>query len=91
VAYGKENIFRLIGGECVAAATKQLPDPNTAKEEFREAVMEVPNLGKVRFTCRRFKSKHRKSGNVFWSVIAAVIAAVKIEQDNEGNIIKQFT
>ena len=42
----KENILRLIGGEYVAAATKQLPDPNAAKEEFQETVMEVPNLGK---------------------------------------------
>ncbi|WON74213.1 hypothetical protein [Nitrosospira sp. Is2] len=68
----KENILRLIGGEYVAAETKQLPDPNTAKEEFQETVMEVPNLGKVRFTCRRFKSKHHKSVNIVWSAIAAV-------------------
>ena len=68
----KENILRLIGGEYVAAATKQLPDPNTTKEEFQETVMEVPNLGKVRFTCRRLKSKHHKSVNIFWSTIAAV-------------------
>jgi hypothetical protein len=72
VIQDKENILRLIGGEYVAAATKQLPDPNTANEEFQETIMEVPNLGKVRFTCRRFKSKHRKSVNIFWSTIAAV-------------------
>ena len=68
----KENILRLIRGEDVAAATKQLPDPNTANEEFQETVMEVPNFGKVRFTCRRFKSKHHKSVNIFWVAIAAV-------------------
>lgn len=68
----KENILRLIGGEYVAAATKQLPDPNTANEDFQETIMEVPNLGKVRFTYRRLKSKHHKSVNIFWCAIAAV-------------------
>ena len=68
----EENILRFIGGEYVAAATKQLPDPNTTKEDFKETVMEVPNLGKVRFTCRRVKSKHHKSVNVFWCAITAV-------------------
>ena len=68
----KENILRLIGGEYVAAATKQLPDPNTANEDFQDTAMEVPNLGKVRFTCRRFKSKNHKSVNIFWCAIGAV-------------------
>ena len=61
----KENMLRLIGGEYVAAAIKTLPDPNTANEDFQETVMEVPNLGKVRFTCRRVKSRHHKSVNIF--------------------------
>lgn len=43
--------------------------PNTAKEEFQETVMEVPNMGKVRFACRRVKSKHHKSVHVFRSCI----------------------
>ena len=68
----KENILRLIGGEYVSAATKTLPDPNTASDDLQETVIEVPNLGKVRFTCRRVKSKHHKSVNVFWNAIAAV-------------------
>ena len=68
----EENILARIGGDYVAAAINALPDPKTATEEFRESVIEVPNCGKVRFTCRRFKSKHHKSVNVFWSAISAV-------------------
>ncbi len=68
----KENILRLIGGEYVSAALKALPNCETATEDFQESVIEVPNLGKVRFTCRRVKSKHHKSVNIFWSAIAAV-------------------
>ncbi|SFO42675.1 hypothetical protein [Nitrosospira briensis] len=70
--HSEENILRLVGGEYIAAALKALPDSNTATEDFQESVIEVPNLGKVRFTCRRVKSKHHKSVNVFWSAIAAV-------------------
>lgn len=68
----KENILRLIRGEDVSAALKTLPDPNTTNEDFQETVIEVPTFGKVRFTCRRVKSKHHKSYNVFWNAIAAV-------------------
>ncbi len=49
----KENILRLIGGEYVSAALKALPNCETATEDFQESVIEVPNLGKVRFTCRQ--------------------------------------
>jgi hypothetical protein len=66
------NILARIGGEYVAAAIKALPDSKTATEDFRESVIEVPNFGKVRFTCRRVKSKHHKCVNVFWSAIAAM-------------------
>jgi hypothetical protein len=68
----KENILRLIRGEDVSAALKTLPDPNTTNEDLQETVIEVPNVGKVRFTCRRVKSKHYKNYNVFWNAIAAV-------------------
>jgi hypothetical protein len=67
----KENILRSIGAEYVAAALKALPDSKTATEDFQESIIEGPNLGKVRFTCRRVKSKHHKSGNVFWSAMLA--------------------
>jgi hypothetical protein len=68
----KENILRLIGGEYVSAALKALLDCETATEDLQESVIDVPNLRKVRFTCRRVKSKHHKSVNIFWNAIAAI-------------------
>ena len=45
----KENILARVGGEHVAAALNTLPDPAVGTEERRETVIEVPELGQVRF------------------------------------------
>jgi hypothetical protein len=46
-----------------AAALNTLPDPAVDTEERRETVIEVPELGQVRFTCKRFVSRKGKSQN----------------------------
>ncbi len=51
---------------------KALPDAETAKHDVQESTIEVPGFGKVRFTCKRFKHKHRKSYSVFWTATKAV-------------------
>ncbi len=52
--------------------SKLCRDSETATEDFQESVIDVPSFGMVRFTCRRVRSKHRKSVHVFWNAIAAV-------------------
>jgi hypothetical protein len=68
----EENILRRIGGDYISAALKALPNAETAKDEVMESVIEVPDFGKVRFTCKRFKHKYRKSYSVFWTATKAV-------------------
>jgi len=62
----KENILARVGGEHVATALNTLPDPAVGTEERRETVIEVPELGQVRFTCKRFVSRKGKLRNAFW-------------------------
>jgi hypothetical protein len=50
------NVVRFVPGEYVAAATETLPDAATSTEEVREAVLDVPNMGRLGFTCRRMNS-----------------------------------
>jgi hypothetical protein len=56
----RANILARVGGEHVAAALNTLPDPAVDTEERRGTVIEVPGLGQVRFTCKRFVSRKGK-------------------------------
>ena len=69
------NILSRIRGEHISEASKALPDCKTAEHEFLEAEFDVPELGKVLFLFKRFRNKHGKSTNWFWSAQAAVMAA----------------
>jgi hypothetical protein len=67
----QENILARVGGDYVSAALKALPEAETAKDEVMKSIIEVPRFGKVRFTWKRFKHKHRKSYSVFWTATKA--------------------
>lgn len=73
----KGNILSCIGREYISAVLQALPDCEQSAGDFQESIIEVQGVGKVRFTCRRIRSKHNNSTHVFWNAIAAV----KIEQD----------
>ena len=68
----EENIVGQIGGEYIAAAIKGSPSAERVSGDFHESVIEIPHLGKVRFTYRRVRSRHNKSSNVFWSATSAM-------------------
>jgi hypothetical protein len=75
------NILSRIRGEHVAAVCRSLPESETAKDTFLEKEFEVPGHGKVLFLCKRVRYKHGKSSHWSWKVVAAVLAADVIRED----------
>ena len=69
------NILSKLRGQHVALAGQTLPDCATAKDTFREAEVDVPELGKVFILFKRFRSKHGKSITWFWAAQAAAQAS----------------
>ena len=68
-----ENILARIPGEYIADALQTLPNAATAKEEFMEAVVHVPGIGRVRITAKRLKHKRGQSTHYFWTAESAVV------------------
>jgi hypothetical protein len=69
----RANILSRVPGEHIAAALQTLPDCETTKQNLIETVYEVPLIGRVRFTCKRFRHKHGKSTTWFWTAQQAVL------------------
>jgi hypothetical protein len=67
-----DNILSTIPGQYVSAALRTMPDAASSKDELFETVIEVPGLGKVRFTCRRLSSRKGKTRRWFWTAESAV-------------------
>jgi hypothetical protein len=66
------NILVIVPGDYVSPGLWTLPDPVTAKDELIETVIDLPNLGKVRFTCRRLSSRKGKTRSWFWTAESAI-------------------
>ncbi len=66
------NIIGRVPGEYLARATRTLPDPEKATEQFMDAVIDVPGIGTVRVTGKRMKSRKGKSTLYFWTPSKAV-------------------
>ena len=66
------NLLSVIPGEYVSAALRTLPDPSTAPGELVETTINVPGLGRVRFTCRKLSARKGKSTRGFWTAEHAV-------------------
>jgi len=54
----------------IAVALRALPSAGTLKVDRAQVVVDVPNYGRVLFTCRRFVQK-RKAMPPFWHAIKA--------------------
>jgi hypothetical protein len=54
-----------IGGAYVAAALQQMPDAETTTQATAEAIVDVPEIGRVRITAQR-KRNPRWAGHHFW-------------------------
>lgn len=69
----ENGILALVPGQFVAQALNALPEAARDTEPCRQAVIDVPGLGRVRFTCRRVVSRKGRAKTAFW-------AAQKAEQ-----------
>lgn len=72
------GVLAKVPGEFVSMALKTLPNSSTATGACLQTVIDVPGLGPVRFTCRRFASRKGKIASTFW-------VAEKAEQVAEYN------
>lgn len=68
------NILASIPGEYVSEALQTLPNAGTTMQATLETIIDVPDKGRVRFTCRRFCHKKNKSSYWFWTPEKAVAA-----------------
>jgi hypothetical protein len=67
------GILERIGGQHVAQALQTLPPAQSSTAETIEAELEVPGIGRVRFTMRRCKSRKGKSSHYYWSTTKAIL------------------
>lgn len=65
------NLLVKIPGQYIAAGSRDLPDAETSTDETQQAVVDVPGIGKVRFTYKRFTHKKGKTTRFFWTVESA--------------------
>jgi len=68
-----ENVLAKVRGEYVSAALQTLPPAATDKLGERTTEYVVPELGRVRFYCKRFTSKKGKSRHTFWTADRAIV------------------
>jgi hypothetical protein len=66
------NLLSSIPGQYIGMALNTLPDPKTAPEEYQEAVIDVPGVGRMRFNCQWHRHKRGKFTHYFWIAIEAV-------------------
>jgi hypothetical protein len=67
-----ENVLSKVPGHYVAQAILSLPDAQLSVEEVMEATIDVPGLGRLKITCRKFRHRKGRSARVFWTAERAV-------------------
>jgi hypothetical protein len=71
----------------VLGALKELPHPEeVVKDEFRETVIEVPRLGRVRFTCYRIVGTRGDYRWAFWADQGSAGGVRAIKRPDERRI-----
>jgi hypothetical protein len=65
------NLLVRIPGQCIAAGSRDLPNAATAEQDYQRAVVDVPGIGKVRLTYKRFSDKRARSNYFYWTVESA--------------------
>jgi hypothetical protein len=66
------GILSRIPAQFIARALNTLPPAETATDQFMETTVDVPELGAVRITAKRFKHKKGKRSIYFWTAEKAV-------------------
>ena len=65
------NLLVRIPSQYIAAGSRNLPNADTSTDETLQSVVDVPNIGRVRFTYKRFSHKRSRSHYFFWAVESA--------------------
>lgn len=74
VSANDNGILASIPGEYVSKATSGFPEAVTVPwKTVRESELEVPGIGRVRFTAEAMNFKHGRSTHYYWSVKRAVL------------------
>jgi hypothetical protein len=68
-----ENLLPRIHGQYIARALQTLPNASTVLDTQMDATLDVPGIGLVRITAKRFKHKKGKAVAYFWTAEKAVI------------------
>jgi hypothetical protein len=68
----EENVLSKVPGHYVAQAILSLPEAQLSGGEVMEAMIDVPGLGRVKITCRKFRHKKGRSARVFWTAERAI-------------------
>jgi hypothetical protein len=68
----ENGILARIPGEYVSDALKTLPKADTATQTPLDTQLDVPGIGRVRFSAKRLGSKKGKSTTYFWSIFQAI-------------------
>jgi hypothetical protein len=77
------GILPNVPGECIASASKQLPDPETATVHEITTVIDAAWLGQVRVRFHRAKARHHKQAHWFWNACWAGKLSTR-DQHNAG-------
>lgn len=68
------GILSRIPGQYISRALRTLPNAETATDEQMEATIDVPGIGAVRITAKRFRHKKGKAVMYFWTAERATAA-----------------
>jgi len=68
-----ENVLPRVPSQYLAAALGTLPNAEIAGQDVMEALIDVPDIGRVLVTAKRLKHKRGRSTNYFWTAEKAVV------------------
>ncbi len=75
------NLLVTIPGQYIAQGSRNLPNADTSTDETLQAVVDVPNIGRVRLTYKRFSHKRSRSHYFFWTVESAELIGAELGGD----------
>jgi hypothetical protein len=69
----EDDILARVPGQYVAQAILSLPDVSSSLCDVMETMIDVPGIGEVTITCRKFRYKRGKTARTFWTAERATL------------------
>ena len=70
------DVLRLIPGQIIAAGSRNLPSTAKSTHATRQLVVNVPGIGRVRFTYKRMSHTKARSTHYFWTIEGAALISI---------------